>query len=181
MPHPSEDLSVYSRPAIFFHWSIALLIGLAYLAIEMRGPKGTDSSIIWTNIHFLAGFLVFALSGFRVLWRLWHGAPPDSKDASAFLARLVHLMLYVFMFVQPLLGVLMENTGGSSVHLPLMHLDIALVGTDPIAHRAIRAVHEWLGNAFYWVIGLHALAAIGHHFVMKDETLRRMLGLQKRS
>jgi cytochrome b561 len=54
-------------------------------------------------------------------------------------------------------------------------LNYTLVGADPIARPLLKTAHEWLGNAFYWVIGLHALAAIAHHVVFKDRTLRRMV------
>jgi cytochrome b561 len=177
--HPTIADQRYSRPAIFFHWAIAILIGLGYLAIEIRGPKGSDSRIFWSNIHYWAGTLVLTLAFLRVLWRLWRGAPAEIKDAPVmmFLARLVHLALYVFTFVQPLLGILMVNTGGHPVVLAGVGLNIQLVGADPVARKFIHGAHVLIGNAFYWIIGAHALAAIGHHFIFKDQTLRRMLGL----
>lgn len=168
----------YSRPAIFFHWATAVLIGLAYLAIEIRGPKGSDSRIFWSNVHFWAGTLVLALAFLRVLWRLWRGAPAEIEDAPVlkFLARLVHLALYVFIFVQPLFGILMINTGGHPVVLAGVGVNIEWVDADPAARKFIHGAHVLIGNAFYWIIGVHALAAIGHHFIFKDQTLRRMLG-----
>jgi len=167
----------YSKPAIFFQWTIFLLVALAYLAIEIRGPKGTDSRTLWSNVHFWCGSLVLTLASLRLLWRLWHGAPAEMNTGRplAFLARLVHLMLYLFIFVQPLLGILMINTGGHPVVLAGLNLPIQLAGADPLAHKVIHEAHEWIGNAFYWVIGLHAAAAIGHHVFLRDNTLRRMV------
>jgi cytochrome b561 len=167
----------YTKPAIFFHWVIFLLIALAYLAIEIRGPKGTDSRVFWSNVHFWAGSLVLTLAVPRLLWRLWHRAPADidSNPLLSFLSRVVHLALYLFIFVQPLLGILMINTGGHPVTLAGLDLPITLVGPDPIARTAIKEAHELIGNLFYWVIGLHALAAIAHHLVLRDNTLRRMI------
>ncbi|WP_028228163.1 cytochrome b [Paraburkholderia ferrariae] len=167
----------YSRPAIFFHWAIFVLVALAYLAIEVRGPKGSDSRVFWSNVHFWAGTLVLTLAVLRLLWRLWHGAPADidANRLLAFLSRLVHLALYLFIFVQPLLGILMINTGGHPVTLAGLDLQITLAGPDPIARKAIRDAHVLIGNAFYWVIGLHAFAAIAHHLVLRDNTLRRMI------
>ncbi len=40
---------------------------------------------------------------------------------------------------------------------------------------SLKGLHVWLGNAFYWVIGLHVLAALWHHLIRRDDTLRRML------
>ncbi|PXW22593.1 cytochrome b [Paraburkholderia caballeronis] len=167
----------YSKPAIVFHWAIFVLVALAYLAIEVRGPKGTDSRIFWSNVHFWAGSLVLSLAVLRLLWRLWRGAPPEieSNRVLMFVARVVHVALYLFIFVQPLLGILTINTGGHPVTLAWLNLHITLVGADPLAHDAIKDAHEFIGNLFYWVIGLHAAAAIGHHVVFRDNTLRRMV------
>ncbi|MFC0401012.1 cytochrome b [Paraburkholderia rhizosphaerae] len=167
----------YSRPAIFFHWAIFLLVAVAYFAIEIRGPKGSDSRILWTGVHMWAGTLVVSLAVLRLLWRLWRGAPAaqETNALLTFLARLVHLALYLFIFAQPLLGMLMINTGGHPVTLAGTDWQIVLVGADPAARQMLHAAHVWLGNAFYWVIGLHALAAIGHQLVFRDRTLQRML------
>jgi len=167
----------YTPPAIFFHWAIFLLVALAYLAIEIRGPKGSDSRVFWSNVHYCAGTLVLGLACLRLLWRLWAGAPAEleSNRLLAFLARGAHLVLYIFIFAQPLLGILLINTGGHPVTLAWVNIDYTLVGADPVARPLLKTAHELLGNVFYWVIGLHALAAIGHHVVFKDRTLRRMI------
>ena len=167
----------YSKPAIFFHWAIFILVALAYLAIEVRGPNGTESRVFWSNVHFWAGSLVLTLATLRLLWRLWSGAPAEmeANPLLAFLARFVHLALYLFIFVQPLLGILQINMGGHPVTLAGLSFDITLAGADPVARPVIKGAHVLIGNLFYWVIGIHALAAIGHHVVFKDNTLRRMI------
>jgi cytochrome b561 len=167
----------YSKPAIFFHWAIFLLVAIAYFAIEIRGPKGSDSRVLWTAVHMWAGTLVLALAVLRLVWRLWRGAPAEveANAVLTFLARLVHLALYLFIFAQPLLGMLMINTGGHPVTLLGTGWQIVLVGADPGAKHALQAAHVWLGNAFYWVIGLHALAAIAHQLIFRDRTLQRMM------
>jgi cytochrome b561 len=167
----------YTLPAIFFHWAIFILIALAYLAIEVRGPKGTDSRIFWSNVHFWAGTLVLILAVARLGWRLWKGSPAelDANRLLAFSARLVHFALYLFIFIQPLLGILLINAAGRPVMLAGLNFGITLIGADPIARPALKEAHELIGNLFYWVIGIHALAAIVHHAVFKDNTLRRMI------
>jgi len=162
---------------VFFHWAIFLLVALAYLAIELRGPKGTESRALWSGVHVWAGSLVLAFASLRLLWRLWYGAP-DDIDANrllAFLARAAHLALYLFVFVQPLLGILTINTAGHPVVLAGLGLPIRLAGADPEANHAIRQAHRFIGNLFYWVIGLHAAAAVAHHVLLRDNTLRRMI------
>ena len=167
----------YTPPAIFFHWAIFLLVALAYLAIEIRGPRGSDSRAFWTSVHFWAGTLVLALAVPRLLWRLWAGAPEElsANRLLTFTARAAHLVLYVFIFAQPLLGILMVNAGGRPVTLAWVNFSFTLVSADSIARPLLKDAHEWLGIVFYWVIGLHALAAIAHHVVFKDRTLRRII------
>jgi cytochrome b561 len=167
----------YSKPAIFFHWAIFLLVAVAYFAIEIRGPKGSDSRVLWNAVHQWAGTLVLSLAVLRLLWRLWRGAPAE-VEANAlltFLARLVHLALYLFIFAQPLLGMLMVNAGGHPVTLAWTGWQIVLIDAIPGARHTLHDAHVWLGNAFYWVIGVHALAAIAHQLVFRDRTLQRMM------
>ena len=167
----------YTSPAIFFHWAIFLLVALACLAIEIRGPRGSDSRAFWTSVHFWAGTLVLVLAVPRLLWRLWAGALEEitGNRLLTFVSRAAHLALYVFIFAQPLLGMLMVNAGGRPVNLAWINLGFTLIGADSIARPLLKDAHEWLGNVFYWVIGLHALAAIAHHVVFKDRTLRRII------
>jgi cytochrome b561 len=113
-------------------------------------------------VHFWAGTIVLVLAVPRLIWRLWAGAPEEitGNPLLTFVSRAAHLALYFFIFAQPLLGILMVNAGGRPVTLAWVNLSFTLIGADSIARPLLRDAHEWLGNVFYWVIGLHALAAI---------------------
>jgi cytochrome b561 len=50
----------------------------------------------------------------------------------------------------------------------------AVVGTDPGLKDLLKELHETIGTAFYLVIGLHAMAALFHHYMLGDNTLRRI-------
>ncbi|MBO2986446.1 cytochrome b [Burkholderia pseudomallei] len=167
----------YSKPAIFLHWTIVVLVALAYLAIEVRGPKGSQGREFWSAIHFWCGSLVLALAVVRLFWRLWNDGPAEipTSRLQMFAARAAHLALYLFIFAQPLLGILTINAGGHPVQLPGLNFGITLIGTDDIARSLFKAAHEFIGNLFYAVIGLHALGAIFHHVVLRDRTLKRMI------
>ncbi|AQT52392.1 cytochrome b [Burkholderia cenocepacia] len=166
----------YSSPAIFFHWAIFLLVALAYLAIEIRGPKGSDSRAFWMNVHLMAGTFVLVLSVLRVLWRVVSRVPEAIPQATLlrWLSKLAHVALYVFIIVQPLLGIMMVNMGGKPVSLDWLGVSFTLFGPDKALRPTIKEAHELIGNAFYFVIGLHALAALYHHFIRRDDVLRRM-------
>ncbi|NTX26448.1 cytochrome b [Burkholderia pyrrocinia] len=166
----------YSSPAIFFHWAIFLLVALAYLAIEIRGPKGSDSRVFWMNVHLTAGTFVLVLSVLRVLWRVVSRVPEAIPQAALlrWLSKLSHVALYVFIIAQPLLGIMMINLGGKPVSLDWLGVSFTLFGPDKALRPTIKAAHELIGNAFYFVIGLHALAALYHHFIRRDDVLRRI-------
>ncbi|WP_175819192.1 cytochrome b [Burkholderia sp. BCC0419] len=166
----------YSSPAIFFHWAIFLLVALAYLAIEIRGPKGSDSRAFWMNVHLMAGTFVLVLSVLRVLWRVVSRVPEAIPQATLlrWLSKLAHVALYVFIIAQPLLGIMMVNMGGKPVSLDWLGVSFTLFGPDKALRPTIKEAHELIGNAFYFVIGLHALAALYHHFIRRDGVLRRM-------
>ena len=84
-------------------------------------------------------------------------------------------MLYTFLVVQPLLGLLTVFSGGHGVIIPYTHVQIP---SPMVANRALSEqlenLHGWIGTIFYYVIGLHILAASWHHFVRHDNTLQRM-------
>ncbi|MGU7811190.1 cytochrome b [Burkholderia sp. AW49-1] len=167
----------YSSPAIFFHWAIFLLVALAYLAVEIRGPKGSDSRVFWMNVHLLAGTFVLVLSVLRVLWRMISRVPEPIPQTTLlkWLSKLAHFALYAFIIAQPLLGIMLVNMGGKPVSLDWIGVSFTLFGPDKALRPTIKEAHELIGNAFYFVIGLHALAALYHHFIRRDDVLRRMV------
>lgn len=68
----------------------------------------------------------------------------------------------------------MINLGGKPVSLDWLGISFTLLGPDKALRPAIKDAHELIGNAFYFVIGLHALAALYHHFFLRDGLLKRM-------
>ncbi|TDY52787.1 cytochrome b561 [Paraburkholderia rhizosphaerae] len=133
--------------------------------------------MFWNAVHIWAGTIVLCLSVLRVAWTLWNGTPRELPHSrlQLFLARLVHLALYLLVVVQPLLGIAMVNTSGSAVQLAGTSIHLQFFAKDPVAHQFLHDAHFLIGNAAFWLIGLHALAAIVHHTVFKDATLTRML------
>lgn len=169
----------YDRLALSLHWAVFLLVALAYAAIELKGnlARGTPPRALAMSVHEWAGALVLALALPRLLWRLVRGAPaPEPGPRWMQLAgEAMHWVLYLFILAQPLLGLLAMNAGGHPLALPSLGIEVpALVAADPALKDTVKAIHETLGTAFYLVIGLHAMAALFHHYMLGDNTLRRM-------
>ena len=92
------------------------------------------------------------------------------------LAGLMHAALYAFLVIMPVLGWLTLSAGGKVI--PFFGLELsALIASDKAF--AVKEVHETIGTIGYYLIGLHAAAALYHHYFMHDDTLLRMLPRRK--
>lgn len=178
--------SKYSATLRVLHWSMFVLVALAYASINLRTAfeRGSDSRLLMVESHFLLGMLVLLLVLPRLLAR-WRSPqppiePPIEPPLSAPLrigAHLGHALLYAFLVVQPLLGMACRLVGGRGIGLPFTSAAIPWPASwvDKELAGSLEASHEWLGTAFYWVIGLHVAAALWHALVRRDNALRRMV------
>ena len=75
------------------------------------------------------------------------------------------------------LSALKFSAGGKAI--PFFGLELpALIGESKSLAKQIKEVHEAVATLGYVLVGLHAAAALAHHYVIKDNTLRRMLPLR---
>lgn len=175
MSHPR-----YAASRRWLHWGMALLLVAAFALIEFRGgfPRGSAARTAMVQGHFWAGLAILALMLPRLLLALRRPAPPVSPPLPAWQAwpaKAVHVLLYAMLVVQPLLGLGTAWADGKVVWLPFTGVALpALLGADPGLAHGLEDLHEAVGSAFYWVVGLHVAAALYHHFVRRDDTLRRM-------
>jgi cytochrome b561 len=87
-----------------------------------------------------------------------------------------HLALYLFLLIQPILGIITLQVGAKPVTLFGITLLPAFVAApNRVLSHQLEHIHGTLGTVFYYVIGLHIAAALWHHFVRRDNTLQRML------
>jgi len=164
------------------HWLMFILIAVALVAIQVREeiPKGEPLRDTLKSVHMLAGQLVFLFVLVRLALRLALKAPaalpgPRWQTGSA---HLVHLVLYLMMLGLPLSGVLFYQAGGRDVSFFGMLLP-QLIAPNPELKSSIKEIHETVGEAIYFVVGFHVLAALWHHFIVKDGTMLRMLPWKK--
>lgn len=170
----------YRAAQRWLHWLAALLVLVAYVAIEFRGefPRGSAGRFGMMQSHFWAGLAIVALLLPRALMRLRHGAPPITPPLPAWQAwpaGVLHVALYAFLLVQPLLGLGLVWSEGRDVVVPLLGVALpAPIAPDEGLAETLEELHETIGELFYWVIGAHVLATLYHHFIRHDDTLRRM-------
>ncbi len=169
----------YGTPSIALHWLMLLLLVAVYTTVNLAEafPKGSverDGLRAW---HFALGLSVLALVVVRLAVNFSDRAPGIAPEPPAWQARsatLMHLALYALMIGLPLLGWLLLSARGRPI--PFFGFELPpLIGENRSAARFIKELHEIGGTCGYFLIGLHAVAALFHHYVARDNTLRRML------
>ncbi|MCK7596682.1 cytochrome b [Microbulbifer sp. CAU 1566] len=171
----------YGAVAILLHWLMAvLLIALIALGLYVTSlpDVGFDKQKIrLILLHKEYGILALGLAMLRLAWRVGNVLPelvdqlPDWQKVAA---RFVHLSFYGLMFALPITGWLMS----SAASIPVYFFGLRL--PDLIAHNEYRfqlliEVHMWLGYTLVGFIVVHAAAALRHHFICRDNTLKKIL------
>lgn len=175
----NQKLERYGGLNIALHWLMLLLIAAVYACIELREfyPKGSDIREGMKAWHFMLGLTVLALVIIRVIARVAARTPRITSGPMTWqnvLARAMHLALYLFMIGMPIAGWLALSASGKPI--PFFGLSLPpLMGENRNVADQIKELHEAVGNIGYYLIGIHAFAALVHHYFMKDDTLRRML------
>ena len=172
----------YSAAAKLLHWLIVILVAIQFLTAYLLPHIGRDtqpSTVI--SLHFSFGVLILVVMTVRFVHRLRYPVPLEANDAppaERFLAKSAHRLFYLILLIGPFLG-----WASASAH----KLPVTLFGIVPLpaiaqpgagwAHQA-GDIHSTAMWALLWLIGLHAAAALYHHFIQHDGTLRRMLPLK---
>lgn len=168
----------YGRLSIVIHWITLAILVAVYACIELREgyPRGSEIREALKTWHYMLGLTVFFLVWVRITARLVGRTPPIVPAAPRWqlvIANAVELALYALMIVLPLLGWVMLSAEGEAI--PFFGLQLpALVGANEALAERTKEVHESLATIGYFLIGLHAIAALFHHYVRRDNTLRRM-------
>ena len=169
----------YGSAAQAFHWLTALLVVVAFA----YGPGGSELRVYSPardfdrELHETLGMCVFALALVRALWRTidTRSEPPEVSRWMGIAAKIMHWGLYLLLFALPLTAI----TGAWLEDHPLTligRLKIpSLLSPSHDIGAQIATVHTWLGDAILWLAGIHALAALYHHIVLKDGVLAAML------
>jgi cytochrome b561 len=161
------------------HWIVVALVItqfiLARIAHEL--PLGLEKLAMLAR-HKSVGITILLLALIRLIWRAFNPTPalPDTlKPYERVLARVTHGGLYALMFAMPITGWIMSSARNFPVSWwGLVQLPDLVAPSRPL-YDALHQTHGVLA----WILGLtallHAAAALKHHFVLKDDVLRRML------
>src|SRR5215217_2481194 len=168
---------------IGFHWATSLLVTASFAVAWLRKPvEDLAVRAFWLDVHRTIGLAVLALTLVRLVIRWSAGAVSNRSDLTAFewlASRATHLLIYVLLVAMPLIG--WAQSSAKVRHLSLFGIPIpGLVRHDRDFGDVLGWWHEQLGWALIALILLHALAALYHHYVRRDDVLRQMLPRRRR-
>ncbi len=177
----SHALTRYSAVSQALHWATAIFV----LAAFVLGPGGSEQRVYSAandfdrQLHETLGLCVFALLVLRVVWRALSAQPEPEQMARwvRITSKAVQGLIYLLLFAVPVTAILGAWLEGHPLTL-LGAIEIAplLVKSHDLG-SSIAEVHTILGDAILWLAGLHAAAALYHHFFLKDGVLVAMLPL----
>lgn len=162
-----------------FHWVMALLIFCLLLVGFFMGDLPLNATKLQVyNLHKSFGISVLALAFCRLCWHMISKKPGfigSLKPWEKKLAAAIHVFLYTLMFAMPLSGWMLSSAAGRPVSFfGLFTLPNLLAANKELA-ETFKEVHETIAWLIIVTVALHALAALKHHFLDKDQSLRRML------
>ena len=171
--------SGYSGTAKALHWTIVILLIAQFIFAWTMPHIGRNTPVTTLiSLHFTFGIIILAVAIVRLVWRATHGEPapldgiPPWQTLSA---RILHWLLYLLLFVVPLLGWINASWRGMPVVMFGLELP-KLLATRAPGWGWTGDVHGLLANyAMLALVALHVLAALYHYFVRHDGVLQRML------
>jgi len=172
----------YGAVAMLLHWVMALLVmGLVVLGLYMVSlpDTGFDTKKITLILyHKELGLLVLLLFAARFAWRVTQLLPRLVAHLPLWqkvAARFVHLCFYALMLALPITGWLRSSAAGIPVSFFGWFTLPDLLPRDDFWFERLIDLHKWLAYLLILFIFVHMGAALRHHFVFRDDTLRKML------
>ena len=185
-PVPLAKRTSFDGVTIAFHWATVLVVlGLLTTALWHAQSHDDMTKALMLRIHRSLGVSVWMVTAFRLVWRMTNAKLPPFPDEMTgihrALVKITEYCLYALLIVQPLTGFVATIARGRSFLLFWWHV-APLMPHFPILQAALLAAHR-IGA---WIFGIlimgHAVAALIHYFVLRDNVLQRMapvIGIQR--
>ncbi len=158
------------------HWLMAaLFIAIIAIALYMDElPRGAEK-FEWMSLHKALGACALAAVLLRIVWHRITKAPTPLGDGWQLkLAHLGHVALYLLMLIMPISGLIMSLAGGHDVSVFSWFTLSGFSEKNETLGGIASFIHHNAANLLYLVLLLHVAAALYHHFILKDNTLKRI-------
>lgn len=167
----------YDRVSIALHWTTALLVVANFGLAETWDWFAEPVTELMEDTHMSLGVLLTAAVVARVIWRLLpgHAVGAITSGWVRLASKSVHYLLYVLLAAQAALGFAFRWGAGRPMEFFGFGIPPLIGEIARADRRFLRELHEWNGWGIIIIAGLHAAAALYHHYVLKDRVLERML------
>lgn len=172
----------YGAIARLLHWVLGtVIIGLFALGIWMvELTYYSEWYKTAPSIHKSLGILLASAMVFRLLWRWFNARPADEPNMAQWerlAAHLAHYAIYGLVFLIIVAGYMISTADGRAIDV-FSWFSVPAIYTGIENQEDIAGVvHEWAAYLLMALVAVHALVSLKHHFISKDNTLRKMLGL----
>jgi len=170
----------YGAIAMALHWIVVALVLGAWVSGQFGDelPRGMPREL-GLFVHMSLGLAIVAFVVARLFWRLSDPPPaPEESPLGAWgewVGKAVHYFIYVALIAVPVAGIVAQFARGHAVPVfGLFEIASPWAADRAFAHD-VKEIHEVLANGIMALIGLHAAAALVHHYIFHDRTLLRML------
>ncbi len=175
----ANNADEYGLVSKLFHWSMALLM----IAVYLLGKNLENNYQYYYEIliiHNTLGLLILLLAIFRLSWK-WINIRPKllvSNKILVYAAKTTYFLFYFIFFLQPISGYLVTNLQGDTVIF--FNIELAsIIDVDSDLRFIFKQIHEYTSNVVLLLFFIHSGAALMHHFILKDRTLKRMMFSKK--
>jgi cytochrome b561 len=168
--------STYGVISKTLHWLIALLVVAMLIFGYFLGDVPKAYQPIAYNTHKLVGLTILSLMILRLIWALVNAKPtlPGTKRWERVTEHVVHWSLYLFVICMPISGWIGSVAAGYAPHLGGVVFGLPIEKNKTLESASFD-LHDSFAIIIIVLVSLHFLAAMFHHFVKKDNVLRRML------
>ena len=165
----------YDSRSIRLHWITAALVVALWCLGETVDwfPKG-DARVFARSTHIALGVTLVFVIGIRIWWRFNGGSrlPAVGTGALRALSIGVHYALYALIVGTVTLGLFNAWVRGDNL-FNVFTIPAFDPGNKPLREQ-VGDLHSWFANVLFYLAALHAAAGLAHHFIWKDDVLRRM-------
>lgn len=174
-----DSLRGYGLISILFHWgsaaAILLLFGLGFYVVYFG--YSTTTYLPYAHLHYALGIAVFAVIILRIVWRLTSKTPASlsNKTTVKLTVSAIKFLLYVLVLVVIVSGYLICTSDGQIIDVFGVFKMPALIQLENAGVNIASLAHKYVAWVLGGIIILHVGAALIHHFIVGDRTLKRML------
>ena len=172
-----DDGTSYDPVAMTLHWATAVLVVANFTLAKTWDWFAEPTRDLMESAHMSFGVLLAAVVVTRIVWRLIPGHQLPSLDAGwmRLAAKGTHYLLYALLVVEAGLGFAFRWGAGRPMEFFGLGIPPMIAEMARPERRFLRDLHDWNGWAIITIALMHALAALYHHYVLKDRVLVRML------